>query len=58
MEFVGVDEPERDELMSFVAAALEPSKADTPVFVAPGNPNLDRPAHQVDLVPDVALSNV
>jgi hypothetical protein len=57
LEFVDVDEAKRDEVMAFVAAAPHPAKAENPVFVAPGDPRLDRPGPDEDLFANVDLSD-
>ncbi len=57
VEFVGADERTRDEVMSFVAAALDPANVEKPTFVTTDDPLLARPVSGEDLFADIDLSS-
>ena len=57
VEFLGVDERWRDEIMAYVAAALGPGKLDDAVFLSPDDPRLAGRPEDEDLFLDVDLSD-
>jgi Tfp pilus assembly protein PilZ len=53
VEFVGIDEAERDEIVAFAVAARDPARLERPVFVMPGDPGLAPPPPDEDLFADL-----